>query len=183
MDVAYYESPVGCLTLGAKEDALVGLWMEGQKYYMDGWKGENLCQSDSMILRQTKEWLDAYFSGKKPNPSRLKLAPRGSSFRQSVWKILCEIPYGTVMTYGEIARQLTLEADDGLSEKSGIKKASARSVGGAVGHNPISIIIPCHRVVGAGGKLTGYAGGMDRKEWLLKMEGIESYRPTFGCRR
>ena len=116
------------------------------------------------ILIKTKKWLDEYFNGKKPEITELDLAPIGSEFAKNVWKILCEIPYGKVTTYGEIAKKMAK-----IMHK---EKMSAQAVGGAVGHNPISIIIPCHRVVGANGSLTGYAGGIDKKIYLLKHEQV-----------
>lgn len=116
------------------------------------------------ILIKTKKWLDEYFNGKKPEISELDLAPNGSEFAKNVWEILCEIPYGKVTTYGEIAKKMAK-----IMHK---EKMSAQAVGGAVGHNPISIIIPCHRVVGANGSLTGYAGGIDKKIYLLKHEQV-----------
>lgn len=116
------------------------------------------------ILIKTKKWLDEYFNGKKPEISELDLAPIGSEFAKNVWEILCEIPYGKVTTYGEIAKKMAK-----IMHK---EKMSAQAVGGAVGHNPISIIIPCHRVVGANGSLTGYAGGIDKKIYLLKHEQV-----------
>ena len=117
------------------------------------------------VLKEAKEWLDRYFAGEKPLINELKLAPEGSDFRKAVWKILCEIPYGETFTYGEIAET--------LAKRNGVKKMSAQAVGGAVGHNPISIIIPCHRVVGKNGSLTGYAGGVDKKQKLLALEGAD----------
>ena len=116
------------------------------------------------ILIKTKKWLDEYFNGKKPEITELDLAPIGSEFAKNVWEILCEIPYGKVTTYGEIAKKMAK-----IMHK---EKMSAQAVGGAVGHNPISIIIPCHRVVGANGSLTGYAGGIDKKIYLLKHEQV-----------
>ena len=116
------------------------------------------------ILIKTKKWLDEYFNGKKPEISEFDLAPIGSEFAKNVWEILCEIPYGKVTTYGEIAKKMAK-----IMHK---EKMSAQAVGGAVGHNPISIIIPCHRVVGANGSLTGYAGGIDKKIYLLKHEQV-----------
>ena len=108
-----------------------------------------------------KCWLDDYFEGKKPE-RQFKIAPKGTEFRQQVWQILLEIPYGEVTTYGEIAKK--------VAERRGMSTMSGQAVGGAVGHNPISIIIPCHRVVGTNGSLTGYAGGVEKKEWMLQME-------------
>ncbi len=154
-----YASPLGTITLAGEGESITGLWMENQKYF-----GSTLtpCAREGTlpVLEQAKKWLDAYFAGEKPGLT-LPLAPRGSAFRQAVWQVLIEIPYGTVITYGEIARR--------LEEASG-KRVSPRAVGGAVGHNPISLIIPCHRVVGAGGGLAGYAGGVEKKLWLLQWE-------------
>lgn len=162
-----YDSILGRLTLAADEDEnLVGLWIEGQKYFLSSFSDEVVENNSLEIFNKTKLWLDRYFNGEKPEISELSLAPRGSDFRQEVWKILCEIPYGKVITYGEIANR--------IAEKKGIAKMSARAIGGAVGHNPISIIIPCHRVIGASGNLTGYAGGLDIKIQLLRHEGCLS---------
>lgn len=160
-----YSSPIGRILLAAKEDALIGLWMEGQKYYLSGTKEELIQNDENPTLRQAIHWLDLYFAGGKPEPARLSLAPAGSEFQQEVWKILCEIPYGNTITYGEIAGE--------IASKRGIKRMSAQAVGGAVSHNPISIIIPCHRVAGTNGSLTGYAGGIDKKIWLLTHEGLD----------
>jgi len=153
---ATHPSPVGLLTLASDGDSLVGLWLAGQKYHGQSIPGAMAENSDLPIFDQAKRWLDRYFAGEKPGISELPLSPIGSTFRQSVWTVLREIPYGEVTTYGGIAKKL------------GVK--SSRAVGGAVGHNPISIIIPCHRVVGANGSLTGYAGGIDTKIRLLALE-------------
>lgn len=139
--------------------------MEGQKYFGGTVPGELRPNEELEVFSRAKDWLDRYFNGKKPEPSELPLAPVGGEFRQTVWELLCEIPYGELTTYGQIAR----EAAKRLQRES----MSAQAVGGAVGHNPISIIIPCHRVVGTGGSLTGYAGGLDKKIWLLKHEGVK----------
>ena len=147
----YYDSPVGRLLLAEKDGALAGLWIEGQKYFLGPIKEEMKECADSEILNHAKDWLDRYFQGKRPAIEELSLRPEGSEFRKCVWKLLCEIPYGEVTTYGEIARR--------VAEIRGLAGMSAQAVGGAVGYNPISIIIPCHRVVGANGSLTGYAGG------------------------
>lgn len=164
-----YDSPIGPLLLVEKEGALAGVWMEGQKYYLGSLQKEASEQgkayADTKVLGQTKEWLDRYFAGKKPGIGELTLAPAGSDFRKAVWKILCEIPYGEVTTYGEISRKIV--------DRRGIERMSAQAVGGAVGHNPISIIIPCHRVVGSDGSLTGYAGGLKKKISLLTLEGVD----------
>lgn len=160
-----YDSPVGRLLLAEKAGALVGLWIEGQKYFLGSVQEETEERADSAVLNRAKEWLDYYFGGEKPPVSALKLAPAGSEFRKAVWSALCEIPYGRITTYGEITKKLAVSR--------GISKKAAQAVGGAVAHNPISIIIPCHRVVGVNGNLTGYAGGLDKKVWLLAHEGVE----------
>ena len=160
-----YDSPVGRLTLASDGLNLAGLWMEGQKYFGGTVPGELRPNEELEVFSRAKDWLDRYFNGKKPEPSELPLAPVGGEFRQTVWELLCEIPYGELTTYGQIAR----EAAKRLQRES----MSAQAVGGAVGHNPISIIIPCHRVVGTGGSLTGNAGGLDKKIWLLKHEGVK----------
>lgn len=164
--VSFYESPVGRLTLVASNDALTGIWIEGQKYFGGNIKDSLSVAADTThpILHKTEEWLNRYFAGEQPSSLELKLAPLGSDFRKEVWKILCEIPYGQTATYSEIARK--------IARRRGIDTMSAQAVGGAVGHNPISIIIPCHRVIGSDGNLTGYAGGLDKKIWLLEHEHI-----------
>lgn len=160
-----YVSPIGIMTLASDGENLVGLWNEGQKYH-GGTVPEPLEEKDDLaVFDQTKKWLDRYFANEKPEISALSLAPRGKEFRQSVWEILCDIPYGEVTTYGEIAKKMAI--------RLGKAKMSAQAVGGAVGHNPISIIIPCHRVVGSDGSLTGYAGGIDMKVKLLELEGVD----------
>ncbi len=160
-----YKSPIGNITLACdKQENLVGLWLEGQKYFCDT-VGEDIVENNNLeIFKTAKNWLDRYFAGEKPKISELPLAPIGNNFRQRVWKILCEIPYGEVWTYGDIAKI--------IAKEQGKDRMSAQAVGGAVGHNPISIIIPCHRVVGANGSLTGYAGGIKNKVALLKHEGV-----------
>ena len=166
-----YFSPIGNITLAGNRDSINGLWIEGQKYFCEG--ADNIEERDDLpVLLTGKEWLDEYFAGKKPEISRLPLSPEGSDFRLAVWKLLTQIPYGEVVTYGEIAKELSFFSKTG--------KTSARAVGGAVGHNPISIIIPCHRVIGAGGNLTGYAGGIDIKIKLLKHEGVNMSEMYYG---
>lgn len=159
-----YNSPIGKIFLVSDENDLIGLWLEGQKYFQATLKEEPVYNDRIEILNKTKKWLDCYFKGEKPHINKLSLKPQGSEFRQAVWKILCEIPYGQVTTYGKIA--------DAVAKRMNKEKMSAQAVGNAVGHNPISIIIPCHRVVGTNGSLTGYAGGIDKKMALLKHEGI-----------
>lgn len=162
--ITHYASPLGDILLASKEDKLIGLWIEGQKHYLGNLKEELVENNQEPILIQTKDWLDRYFAHQKPSLKELALSPIGSTFRQQVWEILCEIPYGEVITYNDIAKK--------IATTRGIKKMSAQAVGGAVGHNPISIIIPCHRVVGTNGNLTGYAGGLNKKVYLLKHENV-----------
>ena len=157
-----YESPLGRVTLASDGESIVGLWLEGQKYFGDTVNGEMHREDRLAIFAKTRDWLDRYFRGEKPAIAEILLAPAGNRFRQEVWKILCDIPYGEVMTYGAIARM--------IAERLGREKMSAQAVGGAVGHNPVSIISPCHRVVGANGSLTGYAGGIRTKIRLLEHE-------------
>ena len=158
-------SPLGDILLAADEVGLTGLWFEGQKYFANTLPDEQISQ-ETHILAEAKKWLDIYFSGEEPKFTP-PLHPVGTAFRQAVWKILLQIPYGQTVTYGEIAQQLAAE--------QGISTMSAQAVGGAVGHNKISIIIPCHRVIGADGSLTGYAGGIHKKIALLKLEGTDKY--------
>ena len=160
----YYNSPIGNILLAERDGGLFGLWIEGQKYYFGPVK-EEITEKETPILAETKTWLDRYFSGEKPEIPELIISPIGSEFRQEVWRILCEIPYGKTTTYGEISKKMAV--------RIGREKMSAQAVGGAVGHNPISIIIPCHRVVGTNGSLTGYAGGMATKVRLLTHEGAD----------
>ncbi|MBP1764169.1 MAG: cysteine methyltransferase [Firmicutes bacterium] len=164
----HYSSPVGLLLLASDGDNLVGLWIEGQKYY-GGTVAQEITEKDDLpIFTVVKNWLDKYFAGQKPAIDDLPLAPIGGEFRKAVWNILCGIPYGACMTYGDIAKKMAA-----LMNKTSM---SSQAVGGAVGHNPISIIIPCHRVVGANGSLTGYAGGISRKIKLLEHEGADMSR-------
>lgn len=163
-----YDSPIGMLLLAERDGKLIGVWMEGQKYFYNSLHEQMLSFENSSTLRQTKQWLDRYFAGGKPAIHELPLAPAGSDFRKEVWKILCEIPYGETTTYGEISQK--------LAARQGLGRMSAQAVGGAVGHNPVSIIVPCHRVVGSNGSLTGYAGGLQKKIWLLTHEGANMER-------
>ena len=151
--------------LASKDNKLIGLWIEGQKYYLGKLKEAIQEKDNDIILVKAKKWLDRYFKGEKPQISELDLEPIGSDFTKNVWKLLCEIPYGEVTTYGEIAKKVAK-----IMNKTTM---SAQAVGGAVGHNPISIIIPCHRVIGTNGSLTGYASGIDKKIFLLKHEGVK----------
>lgn len=158
--IQHYSSPLGGILLAADEIGLTGSWFDGEKYFADNLPAEH-AERQTPILAEAARWLDIYFTGKEPGFTP-PLHPIGSAFRQAVWEILLQIPYGQTTTYGEIARQ--------LAEKQGLEKMSAQAVGGAVGHNEISVIIPCHRVVGTSGSLTGYAGGIDKKVKLLELE-------------
>ncbi|MCI2057671.1 MAG: methylated-DNA--[protein]-cysteine S-methyltransferase [Oscillibacter sp.] len=160
---ALYASPIGILTLAGEEDSLIGLWIEGQKYFRRTLQGRPCAPGELPVLTAARRWLDRYFAGQAPSPAALSLAPGGSEFQRAVWKALCEIPYGTVITYGALAKK--------AAAQYGRESLSPRAVGGAVGRNPISVIIPCHRVVGSDGSLTGYAGGLEKKLQLLKLEG------------
>lgn len=159
---SYYPSPLGRLFLSAKEDGLTGAWFEGQKYFARNLNKETE-EKEIPLFKDVKKWLSIYFSGKEPDFA-VPLLLTGSDFQKEVWEILCSIPYGKTMTYGEIAKQ--------VAAKKGIPRMSAQAIGGAVGHNKISIIVPCHRVVGANGNLTGYAGGIDKKIKLLTFEHV-----------
>lgn len=166
--LTHYDSPIGSITLASDGMALTGLWFDGQRHFGETLRSEHaVVETQSIaflppVLNDTIRWLDTYFSGGIPDFTP-PIMLRGSEFRQAVWRALQNIPYGQTMTYSDIAWQLAAE--------QGIPKVSARAVGGAVGHNPISLIVPCHRVIGADGSLTGYAGGIERKAWLLGMEG------------
>lgn len=161
--INYYASPLGNILLAADDIGLTGLWFHGQKYFAPHLE-EEYEEKELPVFEQTKHWLDIYFSGKEPDFS-VPLHTKGSDFQKEVWEILCQIPYGKTVTYGEIARQ--------IADKRGLKRMSAQAVGGAVGHNEISIIIPCHRVVGTNGSLTGYGGGIDKKIKLLTLENVD----------
>ena len=159
---AHYDSPLGGITMASDGMSLIGLWFDGQKYFgqvLDTYHEELL---NLPVFEQTRRWLDIYFRGKDPGFTP-PLMMRGSEFRRVVWKQLLDIPYGCTTTYGEIARCIAAER--------GLYSISAQAIGNAVGHNNISLIIPCHRVVGADGQLTGYAAGIDKKRQLLKLEG------------
>lgn len=157
-----YASPLGSILLAADETGLTGLWFRGEKYFADVLDPDHT-ERETPVLQQAKRWLDVYFSGQEPDFTP-PLHPVGSPFRQEVWALLLQIPYGQTTTYGELAKQ--------IAAKHGLARMSAQAVGGAVGHNEISIIIPCHRVVGTSGSLTGYAGGMDKKVKLLTLEKV-----------
>lgn len=155
-----YESFVGNILLAADPIGLTGLWFEGQKYFALSLERENE-EKEIPLFIEVKHWLDIYFSGKEPD-FRVPLHFNGTEFQNEVWKSLCAVPYGKTITYGEIAKQ--------LASQKGLEHMSAQAVGRAVGHNAISILVPCHRVVGANGSLTGYAGGIDKKVKLLALE-------------
>lgn len=153
----HYDSPLGGITLGSDGKALVGLWFDGQKYFADVLDPVYEERPDLPVFEETCRWLDEYFSGKRPDVIP-PLVMRGSDFRKRVWQRLLEIPYGQTVTYGQLARSLGCR--------------SAQAIGGAVGHNPLTLIIPCHRVAGTNGSLTGYAGGIDKKIRLLQIEDV-----------
>ena len=165
--ISYYHSPLGKILLAADQTGITGAWFENQKYYAHSLDAEHT-EKVTPILEDTKRWLDLYFSGKEPDfmPS---LHPSGTPFQMEVWDILRQIPYGTTITYGAVAKE--------IARRRGIPRMSAQAAGGAVGRNPVSILIPCHRVVGSNGSLTGYAGGIDRKIKLLALEEapVEAY--------
>ncbi len=156
------DSPLGPIHLASDGEAVTGLWLEGQKYFAAGLEPETAERPDLPVFRQATEWLEAYFD-RMDLPSLPPLAPKGSPFRRAVWKLLLEIPFGETTTYGALTERL----------KASGTPAAPQAVGGAVGHNPISILIPCHRVVGADGSLTGYAGGIGKKRFLLELEGAD----------
>lgn len=159
-----YDSPLGGILLAADEEGLTGIWFEEQKYFAAKLPAEHE-EKATPVLQDACRWLDIYFSGREPDfTPALHLV--GSDFRQAVWALLLKIPYGQTTTYGALAKR--------LAESNGGRRVSAQAVGGAVGHNPVSIIVPCHRVVGSGGSLTGYAGGIDKKIRLLTLENPEA---------
>ena len=160
-----YKSPVGSILIASKDNKLIGLWIENQKHYLSNYNEEISQKENIEILEKTKKWLDRYFNGEKPKIDELDINPIGSEFRKNVLEILKNIPYGEVTTYNDIAKK--------IAKQKGIAKMSAQAVGGAVGHNPISIIVPCHRVLGVNKNITGYGGGLHLKRELLKIEKIE----------
>ena len=168
--IAYYESPLGRMTMAGSGDTLTGLWFDGQKHF-----GSTLTvkhtEGETAVFQQTREWLELYFSGREPGFTP-PIMLQGTPFQREVWAMLRAVPYGRTVTYGELAKE--------LAGQRNIVRMSAQAVGAAVGRNPVSIIIPCHRVIGADGSLTGYAGGIDRKNALLLLEsdapGYTGYR-------
>lgn len=153
-----YPSPIGDLSLVADDHGLVGIWFVGQTYFERGLEEEPVFAS-TPILHRTCNWLDRYFAGQEPELDSLPLSVRGTEFQKQVWAALAKIPYGQTTTYKALADKLNCK--------------SAQAVGGAVGRNPLSILVPCHRVLGSDGSLTGYAGGLERKSWLLAHEGVQ----------
>ena len=160
----YYTSPIGRILILTDANALLGLWLENQKYFGAGYDLEQAQQEETEVSRRVSAWLDAYFKGENPATDEIPLAPQVTEFRSKVLTVLRKIPYGQTATYSDILRELQAEYG---------KIGSARAVGGAIGHNPISLLIPCHRIVGSDGKLTGYAGGLDKKAFLLELEAGE----------
>lgn len=157
----YYMSPLGKMLLAEKEGALAGAWFENQKYYAARLEKTAQLSDGRPVLQAAKKWLDAYFAGEKPCADSLPLSPQGTDFQKEIWRLLLEIPCGKTVSYGCLAEQ--------YAKKKGLSHMSAQAVGGAVGKNPISVFIPCHRVVGSNGSLTGYAGGLDKKNGALKV--------------
>lgn len=157
--ISDYASPLGAITLASDGEGLTGLWFSGQKHYGAGLSPDVI--RDEKPFHAAKCWLDAYFSGARPDELP-PLRPQGTPFQLAVWQLLLEIPYGETMTYGALAQE--------LAHQRGRERMSAQAVGQAVGRNPIAILIPCHRVLGANGTLTGYAAGVERKQWLLALE-------------
>lgn len=162
--ICKYSSPLGGITIAGDGDALIGLWFDGQKYFGAG-LAEECAERELPVFARAREWLDIYFQGKAPDFTPSLSFTGVSPFRRRVWELLLEIPFGATETYGNIAAKIRAETG---------RNVSAQAVGGAVGHNRISLIIPCHRAVGADGSLTGYAGGIDKKIALLKLEGADT---------
>ena len=162
----HYDSPLGGILLAADEQGLIGLWFDGEKYFAEKLP-ETHEAGKTPALREAARWLDEYFAGREPDFTP-PLHPIGSPFRKAVWKILLQIPYGKTVTYGDVSKT--------VAENIGAARMSAQAVGGAVGHNAIGIIIPCHRVIGTNGNLTGYAGGIDKKIKLLELERVDLSR-------
>lgn len=165
--INHYQSPLGGMTMSSNGEALTGLWFDCSQQnnsFLQGTKREK-ANNHSTIFDEAEEWLNIYFTRRTPD-FMPNISLDGTEFRKAVWDILLSIPYGGIITYGEIA--------DKIAKARGIKRMSAQAVGGAVSHNPISLIVPCHRVVGKNGKLTGYAGGIDNKLRLLRLEGVDT---------
>lgn len=158
--ISHYQSPIGSILLASNNNRLTGLWWDGQKYFANC-LDKNHAEKEIPLFQSVKRWLDIYFSGKEPDFS-IPLHFTGTAFQNETWQNLCAIPYGKTTTYGQIAERIAL--------KRGLPRISAQAVGNAVGHNNISILVPCHRVIGKNGSLTGYAGGLDKKRKLLDLE-------------
>lgn len=158
----YYQSPLGQITLLSDEKNLLGMWFADQSYYGAGYNLEEVSQNLTQPIEKACQWLDDYFAGKNPKPAQVSLAPQATEFRQKVYQLLRQVPYGQTTTYKELS--------DHLQKNQPVKKNLARAVGNAVGHNPILLLIPCHRVLGSDGSLTGYAAGLERKKALLALE-------------
>ncbi|MDD7512931.1 MAG: methylated-DNA--[protein]-cysteine S-methyltransferase [Clostridiales bacterium] len=165
--INHYQSPLGGMTMSSNGEALTGLWFDSSQQNRSSLKGvkREKTNNSSKVFDEAEEWLNIYFTGRAPD-FMPNISLDGTEFQKAVWDILLSIPYGEIMTYGEIADQ--------IAKERGIKRMSAQAVGGAVSHNPISLIVPCHRVVGRNGKLTGYAGGIDKKLRLLRLEGVDT---------
>lgn len=165
--INHYQSPLGGMTMSSNGEALTGLWFDSSQQNSSSLKGvkREKTNNSSKVFDEAEEWLNIYFTGRAPD-FMPNISLDGTEFQKAVWDILLSIPYGEIMTYGEIADQ--------IAKERGIKRMSAQAVGGAVSHNPISLIVPCHRVVGRNGKLTGYAGGIDKKLRLLRLEGVDT---------
>lgn len=159
---AAYDAPPGRLLLMAEDDTLVGVWFEGQRHAPDAAALPPCRHEPSAVLLQAMRWLDRYFAGAQPTPDALPLAPAGTPFQKQVWQLLRAVPYGETTTYQALAVQ--------MAARLGAARMSAQAIGGAVGRNPIAIILPCHRVITSGGALGGYAGGAAKKQWLLQHE-------------
>lgn len=171
-DISYirkYHSPLGTITLACREDGLTGLWFDGQKHYGSTLTG-SVAEEDRPVLSLAAEWLDIYFSGREPRFTP-PVSLEGTPFRHLVWQRLTAIPYGTTLTYRDLTLRMAAGGECG--------EGAVRAVAAAIGHNPVSLIVPCHRIVGSGGSLTGYAGGLERKEWLLRLE--RCGRKACGC--
>lgn len=158
--ISHYRSLLGDLLIAGVEEGVTGLWFEGQKYYGAGLQKEAR-EKSLPVFETARRWLDIYFSGREPDFS-VPLRFEGTAFQRQIWEMLCQIPYGQTVTYGQLAKE--------AARRQGRPSMSSQAVGGAVGRNRISILVPCHRVVGADGSLTGYAGGLERKAQLLALE-------------
>ena len=162
----FIDTPLGKMLAFAEKGAITGLGFVGQKYFCEDISS---CGGAEPVLFALENWLADYFTGKKRKPE-FRLRPKGTPFQEAVWKLLLKIPYGKTTTYGDLAKK--------IAEQRNLARMSAQAIGGAVGHNPISILVPCHRVLGADGSLTGYASGLEKKVFLLQLEGIQVSHPV-----